>query len=131
MASRLVERLLLEEDPRPVETGLQILARTGAATAAALARVASLDSAEDYAVRTALVETLAELSRFGHTETVLAWLEEWTGREAPNVWVITRSASSAWAQEHSGAVLEILEKLAGRVGRIRPILRAIERHSAD
>ena len=93
-------------------------------------RLAELDAAPDYGVRSALVEAIAALAERGHADLMLGLLADWVERTEPNVWVITRAASASWAQEQSEEMRALLEALEARVGRIRPVLRALERHAS-
>ena len=127
----LVEMLLLEEEMQLVESGLEILGRTGVKSERIFETMAGLDSVPDHDVRSALVTALAGLANLGWEAKILEWLDSWAGRETPNVWVITRAASSTWAQAHSDRVLAVLDKLAGSVGRIRPIKRATARLTGE
>lgn len=89
--------------------------------------LAPLDALEDHDLRDALVTCLSDLAEKDHATPVLDLLSTWGTRPTPNVWLITRVLSSSWALPHRERATQILTDLTTKAGRIRPILRVLEK----
>ncbi|MCB9134258.1 MAG: hypothetical protein H6636_02460 [Anaerolineales bacterium] len=59
---------------------------------------------------------------------MLDLLSTWAARPTPNVWLITRALSASWALSHREQATQILTDLTTKAGRIRPILRVLEKY---
>lgn len=92
-----------------------------------LDRLNPFDAVEDHGIRDALVACLTALAEKGHAAPVLDLLSEWAARPKPNVWIITRTLSASWAQNHAAQATRTLRALAAQTGMIRPIIRTLER----
>jgi len=87
-----------------------------------------LHVAPEAELREALIACLSALAELGQPAVVLELLNDWAQRPNPNTWVITHALSAAWAQAHSRAAVDILNRLVDQTGLIRPIVRALARH---
>lgn len=126
----LIKNWLASPSEHLVYTGLRVLSAVQPSTDELKGLLGSLNHLNDHEARAALVNCLNNLAENGEAGVVLVLLETWSGEPEPNTWVITRALSASWARRHSPQAVDILKKLAGRVGKIRSVRRALERHAA-
>ncbi len=127
-AAAFAEAWLTAEPETTRQSGIQLLGQLVQPSLHLIKKLEPFDGAEDQETRTVLVETVNTLGAHGMAGPVLDLLSGWARRTEPNVWVITRALSASWSLGESVQALEILQKLADRVGEIRPVVRAMERH---
>jgi hypothetical protein len=94
------------------------------------ALLAPLVASEDHDLREALVTCLSTLAEKGHPDPVFDLLTEWATQPKPNLWLITRTLSSSWAQAHPEKSIRLLNDLAAQAGMIRPIVRTLDKFGA-
>ena len=128
---RLVPNWLISTSNHSALTALLVLPACRPDPDVILKLLGDQDGRTEYDVRWGLVHCLAELAAQDHPQTVLELLAGWAERDDPNVWVITRAVSGAWAQAHRAAALTILEQLVRTKGQLRPIERAMQRLQFD
>lgn len=93
-----------------------------------------LKAEEHPEVRAALVDALQTLAQKGLGEQVLALLNHWGAEPRPNVWVICRVLSAAWAVPYPKEIMSLLKTLKEKVGERKPIsnaVNALQRHGVE
>ncbi len=93
-----------------------------------------LKADQDRDVRAALVNALQAIAQMENADSILAMLASWSTDRHPNVWVITRTLSGAWAASYPKEVEAIIKNLHAQVGETKNItnaLRALERHGVE
>ncbi|MBC8330612.1 MAG: hypothetical protein H8E28_01400 [Anaerolineae bacterium] len=131
----LMDHWLKAKSPRMRETALNFIPALAASHVdEVIAHLHPLSAEDDRAVRAALVDTLHALAERGMAQAVLGLLTRWGNEPAPNIWVITRSLSYAWATAYPQGVASLLRALQSAPGSEKPIqqtLDALARHGVQ
>jgi hypothetical protein len=131
----LIEEWLADPSPRARATALLTLpAPTEPYRERLVELIAPLGSDNDRDVRKALADSLRQLAGRGLAESVLGLLAVWGQEPRPNVWVIARALSGAWAAEYPGEVTAILIKIHSKTGESKALTnaqRALARHGLE
>lgn len=126
----LMDHWLKAKSPRMRETALDFIPALAARHAdEVIDHLHPLNAEDDRAVRAALVNTLQALAEGGIAQAILELLTRWSAASHPNVWVITRSLSHAWAADYPQGVASILRALQSTPGSEKPIQQAIDAHA--
>lgn len=120
--SSLLHTWLGDRSPRLQESALLALLALPFDLASELfSGLCALDPGLSEEVDKALMAALGSLAERGAAEDVLVCLESWARKDAPPLWVITRTMMRSWARAYRQKAMEILDILQARLGPMKEI----------
>ena len=123
----LMDHWLKAKSPRLRHTALLFIPILAESHADAIIRhIHPLAVDDDRDVRAALVDALQTLAEHGMAPAVLELFSHWSASPTPNVWVITRTLSHAWAVEYPQEIESILRALQSSLESEKAIHQTLE-----